>query len=43
MPDSFFIHQTYPKLKDNIINAGSSEDIEKLLTNWETQQMEEEL
>ena len=32
-----------PKLKHNIINAKSSEDIEKLFINWEIQQMEEEL
>ena len=31
------------KLKHDIINAKSSEDIEKLLINWEIQQMEEEL
>ena len=32
-----------PKLKHNIINAQSSEGIEKILTNWEIEQLEEEL
>ena len=32
-----------PKLKHNIINAQSSEGIETILTNWEIEQLEEEL
>ena len=32
-----------PKLKHNIINTQSSEGIEKILANWEIEQLEEEL
>ena len=32
-----------PKLKHNIINTQSSKSIEKILSNWEIEQLEEEL
>ena len=32
-----------PQLKHNIINTQSSEGIEKILANWEIEQLEEEL